>query len=73
MYGIFGAFEGDKGYYSTAWVPLQDMLEALGKEVVFAKLASFRDGLEIALETALTPPAASPPAAASPVAESPEL
>ena len=72
IYGIFGAFEGDKGYYSTAWVPLEDVLEALGNEVVSAKLASFRDGLATALTAALAPaPAADSPiaaaAAASPI------
>jgi hypothetical protein len=74
VYGVFAGFEGDKGYYFTAWVPLGDVLMSISREMVIVKLASFRDGLALALEAACAVPAATtqtstvPPAAASPVA-----
>ena len=68
VYGIFVAFEGDKGEHATAWVELGDLLLSIPRETVSAKLASFRDGLASALENALLEPAAppaAPPAAAT--------
>ena len=66
------AFDGDKGEYITAWVNLADVLMSVSRDVVSAKLQSFRDGLARALETALLEPAPAPAPAASPVAASPE-
>ena len=45
IYGVFSGFDGDKGYYYTAWVPLGDVLMSISPETVIAKLARFRDGL----------------------------
>ena len=53
-YGVFAGYEGDKGYYSTAWVPLEDVLMSITRETMLAKLSSFRDGLARAI--ASTPP-----------------
>ena len=52
IYGVFSGFDGDKGYYYTAWVPLGDVLMSISPETVIAKLASFRDGLARALDVA---------------------
>lgn len=49
VYGIFVAFEGDKGEHATAWVDLGDLLMVVPRETLSAKLASFRDGLTLAL------------------------
>ena len=70
VYGVFTAFDGDKGEYITAWVDLADVLMSVSRDVVIAKLQSFRDGLAKALETALLQPspAATPAAAAEPAA-----
>ena len=64
IYGVFTAYDGDKGEYSTAWVELSDILMSIQREVVASKLASFRDGLASALDAALLMPPPSPPAAA---------
>ena len=67
IYGVFTAYDGDKGEYSTAWVDLADILMSVDREVVVSKLASFCDGLASALDAALlTPPPPPPPAAAMP-------
>ena len=29
IYGVFSGFDGDKGYYYTAWVPLGDVLMSI--------------------------------------------
>ena len=52
IYGVFSGFDGDKGYYYTAWVPLGDVLMSISPETVIAKLARFRDGLARALDVA---------------------
>lgn len=61
IYGVFSGFEGDKGYYFTAWVPLGDVLMNISRETVICKLATFRDGLAQALEAACAIPAATVP------------
>ena len=70
IYGVFTAFDGDKGEHLTTWVDLSEVLMTISRETMSAKLASFRDGLSEALEQALLLPAAVPAAApaASPVA-----
>ena len=63
VYGVFTAYEGDKGEYMAAWVELPDILMSISRETVVAKLASFRDGLSRALDAALLVPSpAVPPA-----------
>ena len=61
VYGVFAGYEGDKGFYSTAWLPLEDILMSVPREVVSAKLLSFRDGLTAALDSALLARTADPP------------
>ena len=56
IYGIFSAYDGDKGKYSTAWVLLSDTLMALSRETIMGKLSHFRDGLAKALDVALIVP-----------------
>ena len=68
VYGIFAGYEGDKGFYSTAWVPLDDVLMSVSREAVSAKLQSFQDGLATALDRALLAPAARRPASPPTVA-----
>ena len=77
IYGVFSGFDGDKGYYYTAWVPLGDVLMSISPETVIAKLASFRDGLARALDVRCAVPTANisqngsgtAPAAAGPVSD----
>ena len=61
--------EYDKGFYSTAWLLMDDVLAEIGKDTVEARLASYRDGLGRALDAALE---AATAAAPKPAAGSPE-
>ena len=70
-YGVFAGYEGDKGYYSTAWVPLEDVLMSITRETMIAKLSSFRDGLARAIDAALLVPPGQTPGQTPPVAEQP--
>ena len=55
----------------TAWVDLPDILMSIQREVVTAKLTSFRDGLARALDAALLLRTSAVPPAAVRAAESP--
>ena len=57
IYGRFVEHENDKGFYSTAWLLMDDVLAEIGKDIVAASLASYRDGLGRALDAALAVPA----------------
>ena len=63
VYGIFTAYDGDKGEYVTAWVLLSDVLLSIGREATAAKLVTFRDGLASALDHALLADARAAPGA----------
>ena len=69
IYGRFVEHEYDKGFYSTAWLLMDDVLAEIGKDTVAARLASYRDGLGRALDAALE---AATAAAQKPAAGSPE-
>ena len=56
VYGIFTAFDGDKGEHVTAWVELSDVVLSIGREATAAKLIAYREGLASALEHALLMP-----------------
>ena len=66
VHGVFAGFEGDRGYYSTTWVPLADVLMEVSRETVAAKLVAFRVELGQALEAALLAPAPVPMPAPAP-------
>ena len=57
IYGRFVEHESDKGFYSTCWLELSDVLAEISQETVTAALASYRDGLGRALDAALAVPA----------------
>ena len=62
VYARFVEHEGDKGFFSTRWMLLADMLMEMSRKDLLAKLISFRDGLAAALDAALLmrAPAAEP-------------
>ena len=45
VYGVFVAFEGDKGEHATAWVELSDVLMTIKREAVLDALARVCDQL----------------------------
>ena len=65
IYGRFVEHESDKGFYSTCWLLMDDVLAEIGKDLVAARLVSYRDGLGRALDAALEAATAAAPGPAA--------